>query len=452
MVASGRPDESKFKSLKRDTGSGSEGDKESPFATIWNSSPSASHFIIACDGGSAIREKEGVNLATILEDCGSHPRIPRERGEDFGEGENGVSPSPSGSLDCSVMTNSTKKTHSRVFDLVNMGQFEGVLMSVKKPGKRKKERIFLVCRDGNEMMIQESDLKDSDLLITDLTNEMDGEGTRIWRIANDEVRKPRGEMDMEKIRDCAYRYAYLMNEKRLVFLGEDDNGNKYLRFERMAHMLDMRYWDGLRKRLSRIRMKGMGLTLTMRCDENTSVYEDRKRISSCWNKMRLFLQRKFRGLVFFMMSEYGENMRMVHLHIFIKGLEPPRTVKEFQDLHRDISDAWHRITGDSYNVWISRMKRRADRYFMKYILKATSKGFTDSLILAWACGLRVWTCSRGFWDSYTSQSLDYFEMITDPLPVAWELLGIIEVQNEAMRESETTIWFLPAGVMKNDYG
>jgi hypothetical protein len=48
--------------------------------------------------------------------------------------------------------------------------------------------------------------------------------------------------------------------------------------------------------------------------------------------------------------------------------------------------------------------------------------------------------------------LDYFEMITDPLPVAWELLGIIEVQNEAMRESETTVWFLPAGVIQNDYG
>jgi hypothetical protein len=153
-----------------------------------------------------------------------------------------------------------------------------------------------------------------------------------------------------------------------------------------------------------------------------------------------------------MMSEYGEDNQMVHLHIFIKGLEPPRTVKEFQDLHREISGKWREITGDSYNVWISKMKRRADRYFMKYILKATSKGFTDSLILAWACGLRVWTCSRGFWDSYDTHSLDYFEMITDPLPIAWELLGILEVQNEAMRESETTVWFLPAGVIQNDYG
>jgi hypothetical protein len=89
---------------------------------------------------------------------------------------------------------------------------------------------------------------------------------------------------------------------------------------------------------------------------------------------------------------------------------------------------------------------------MKYILKNTQKEFTDSLILAWACGLRVWTCSRSFWDSYDTHSLDYFEMISEPLPIAWELLGIIEVQNDAMRESETTVWFLPAGVIKNDFG
>jgi hypothetical protein len=137
---------------------------------------------------------------------------------------------------------------------------------------------------------------------------------------------------MEKIQDCAYRYAYLMGEKRLVFHGIDERGNRYLRFEKMTHMLDIRYWRGLRVRLSKIRMRGMGLTLTLRCDSNQSVYSDRKRISSCWNRMRLFLKRLLGDFEYFIMSEYGSDNNMVHLHIFIKGIEPPKDAKKFREL------------------------------------------------------------------------------------------------------------------------
>jgi hypothetical protein len=103
------------------------------------------------------------------------------------------------------------------------------------------------------------------------------------------------------------------------------------------------------------------------------------------------------------------------------------------------------------------MKKYADRYFMKYIIKNTQKGFTDSLILAWSCGMRVWTCSRGFWDSYTTHALDEFDATAgsnDDMTVnviEWELLGVIEVQDDVMRENDTTIWVLRAEP-KNDHG
>jgi hypothetical protein len=351
------------------------------------------------------------------------------------------------------MTNSTE-------DIIAMGgcEYEQILIGVRPVGKRRKQGILLVKRGEDEIIIQEDELKDSDLLITDLTEELDSDATKIWRVANKEVKKPRKEMSMEKIQDCAYRYAYLMGEKRLVFHGIDEKGNKYLRFERMAHMLDIRYWRGLRVRLSKIRMRGMGLTLTLRCDGNARVYEDRKRISSCWNRMRSFLKRLLGDFDYFLMTEYGSDRQMVHLHVFIKGIEPPRHVKEFRDLHATISDAWHTVTGDSYTVWISKMKQYADRYFMKYIIKNTQKEFTDSLTLAWACGFRVWSCSRSFWDSYTTHALDEFDSvdatagsIDETAGIEWELLGIIEVQNDRMRQYDTTIWVLRADA-ENDHG
>jgi len=390
---------------------------------------------------------ERVNLATIPGDCGlPSPSCPRETGG-LG-GENGVSPPDSGSLDLTVMTNSTQTALA-----MDEGEYTKILTKAKTPGKRRKQRILRVRRGDDEIIITEDDLKDSDLLIADLTGDFDGETTRIWRMANGEVREPRKEMNMEKIRDCAYRYAYLMDEKRLVFHGEDERGNRYLRFEKMAHMLDIRYWRGLRVRLSRIRLKGMGITLTLRCDSRESVYNDRKRISSCWNRMRSFLQRLLGEFEYFIMTEYGEDNGMVHLHIFIKGIEPPRHVKEFRDLYMAISDAWYGITGDSYKVWISRMKQHADRYFMKYIIKNTQKEFTDSLILAWSCGMRVWTCSRGFWDSYVSHALDEFDVVVDDTAVGieWELLGVIEVQDDTMRQYDSVIWVLRAEA-KNDHG
>jgi hypothetical protein len=323
-----------------------------------------------------------------------------------------------------------------------------MLFEIRPLGRRLKKRILLVRRGDDEIIIREDDLKDSDLLITDLTEEFDGDATRIWRIANNEVRKPRSEMDMEKIRDCAYRYAYLIGEKRLVFHGKDEKGNRYLRFERMKHMLDMRYWDDLRKRLSRIRMHGIGLTLTLRCDSKESIYGDRIRISYCWNRMRLFLQRLLDKFEYFLMTEYGRNNNVVHLHIFISGIEPPKTAIEFRNLHTLISNEWHKITGNSFVVWISRMKQHADRYFMKYILKNTQKKFTDGLILAWACGMRVWTCSRGFWNSYSGGIQDNSDSVVDVPVVEWELLGVIDVRDDMMRQYERVIWVLPV----NDNG
>jgi hypothetical protein len=346
------------------------------------------------------------------------------------------------------MTNSTKSILAMGLD-----EYDKIRICVKPVGRRRKQRILLVRRGKDEMTILEDELKDSDLLVADLTEEFDGETTRIWRMANGEVRKPRKEMNIGKIRDCAYRYAYLMDEKRLVFSGEDEKGNRYLRFERMANMLDLRYWRGLRVRLSRIRLKGMGITLTLRCDSEGSVYNDRKRISASWNRMRLFLKRLLGDFEYFIMSEYGSDNDMVHLHVFIKGIEPPKDAKKFRELYGAISDAWYGITGDSYKVWISRMKKYADRYFMKYIIKNTQKEFTDSLILAWSCGMRVWTCSRGFWNSYASHALDEFDAVVEDTAVSieWELLGVIEVQDDVMRENDTTIWVLRAEP-KNDYG
>jgi hypothetical protein len=71
--------------------------------------------------------------------------------------------------------------------------------------------------------------------------------------------------------------------------------------------------------------------------------------------------------------------------------------------------------------------------------------------------MRVWTCSRGFWDSYDTHALDEFDNGTSPdtdIQIDWNLLGVIEVFDDKMRDYDTVIWVLLKEVAPpfSDYG
>lgn len=342
--------------------------------------------------------------------------------------------------------------------------------------RRKKDVLYRVITEDNEDRVMTGDQISPTDRVYGVVDSEDGHATRVWRRAYGEVKKGRSRMDIGKVRECADAYKRLMNRKRLVFKhvhhNEDGSKTQMMKFVRPVHMLDENYWKRHLVRLDRIESWwGMGITLTLRASPVGSVYDDILKVKRCWNVMRGYLSRHpyIRGrsgdpgrFDYFAVVEVGSENRMVHLHVLVFGASPPGCGERswwcrhdhlheiegvgnaFRCLHRDISDKWLDITGDSKVVWLSSSSVQAKNYVLKYLTKGVRGGeLSDSLYLVWASGRRVWSCSRGLLDILSG----YDELPDDVATLdRWVFLGVYEIESASdleLLDAEITLLHAP---------
>lgn len=215
---------------------------------------------------------------------------------------------------------------------------------------------------------------------------------RLKEDAENEVRKSRGMMDIEMIKLCAREYREKTMSSRIVLERERD-GKKEMLFLRNVNMLDKTYCERLLNKFKRIKKSGLGVTLTVKSMEITSVKGDIKRIEKCFQKLMWRIKYRYPKLKieYFRVCEIGRRNYTVHYHLIFYGV---KYIKQ-----KWLSEVWKEITGDSYVVWVSRRNRKAVDYAMKYITKMIREGNAEEgYLILWASGLRVWSCSRGLFD------------------------------------------------------
>ena len=90
----------------------------------------------------------------------------------------------------------------------------------------------------------------------------------------------------------------------------------------------------------------------------------------------------------FRVSEVGKSNYMCHIHAIFYGLRfiPIEWLKK----------EWHKLTGDSYMVWVSKRNKKASKHAVKYLTKNISPkhDLSLSLVMLWALNARAWGCSR----------------------------------------------------------
>lgn len=181
------------------------------------------------------------------------------------------------------------------------------------------------------------------------------------------------------------------------------------------------------------------LTLTMRASP-TSLADKLKRL---WHCFRMLRQRQIwkagvKGGAAFVEMKLGANSKAwhVHLHCIIEG----RWID-----HRDISETWHAVTGDSYVVDIRPITSApgAAAYVAKYATKPCpnevirSKTHLDEMIVS-TRGRRLWQCF-GSWRQFGVDD-------DQPVKPARRRLGALEqlATAAAAGEAEAARWFAAA--------
>ena len=236
---------------------------------------------------------------------------------------------------------------------------------------------------------------------------------RLRETAKREVRKSRGRMDVEMIRLCAKEYKEMTERNRIVLENTDVDGKKKILFLKHTHMLSKEYCEKLHEKFKKLRKNGLGITITLRSDDLTSVNNDVKRIEKCFVKLLKRIKRRYKNadIEYFRVCEIGKENYTVHYHVIVYG------VKYISQ--KWLSKVWKEITGDSYVVWVSRRNKKAIHYVRKYITKTLKSGeIDDGYLMIWACGLRVWSSSRGLFDDDISKNDDRHQK------EVWVLLGL----------------------------
>ena len=211
-------------------------------------------------------------------------------------------------------------------------------------------------------------------------------------LAHREVKKKRGVMDLFLIRQYAENYLSDLNRARVMLECEYEN-YRFCLFLEPNSLLYSGYHRRLLSRFKLIDMyQGVGITLTLRSLEFFSVYDDTHRIKRYWNNLLIKLKRKYPYWSgdYFSILEIGKKSLMTHLHIILFGLKYVN--------HKWLSECWKDITKSSYVVYVSRNSKNVRQYISKYLSKSIRGVLDDSVILIWACGVRLWSCSRGLFD------------------------------------------------------
>ena len=289
---------------------------------------------------------------------------------------------------------------------------------------------------------------------------------QVWKLAAAaEVRKPKYELVQNQIRldgkplripifdyGTLKRYAELYKENvdHNRILLQDTEGRK-LRFIPYTHVLSERYIIALLCKFHKHLHEGLGVTLTLRNTPESSIYENRKRLTSCFNVLLGRIRRhcEENGLKmgrYFWIAEIGNPPKqlkngkmsigyMTHLHVIFYDL--PFLSQEW------ISQAWYEITGDSKNVWVSPRNVRAKRYVEKYLTKALKGDLTPTLVCNWACHTRVWGTSRDFFEKTEKEEYASGE---------WIVIGIVTIDLEGVYEIDDGSDYMPVDLLFDDGG
>jgi len=252
-----------------------------------------------------------------------------------------------------------------------------------------------------------------------------------WLLAHGEVCHSRGKMNVSYVVMNAKDYQIETSHHRLVFSVVDNIAKEeYLWFKSCTNMLHPDYADELSRRFKALDgLSGLGVTFTKKASPYTSVKHDynilmkafssivEKIINLRWvvahhtvNGKRVVDRKETKRLrdkkreeikalnesmglngdkiEWFRVSEVGKDNYMCHIHAIIYGLNfiPIAWLKK----------EWHKLTGDSYMVWVSPRNKKASKHAVKYLTKNISPehNLSTSLAMLWALNARAWGCSR----------------------------------------------------------
>jgi len=237
----------------------------------------------------------------------------------------------------------------------------------------------------------------------------------------DNTRKPI--MDYDFIKFCADGYINETENKRIL-LKHIENNN--LRFIPYTHMLTKRYTRRLLAKFGKLKHEGLGVTLTLRNSPDNSVYYDRcratKHFDTLMNRIRRHCAKHgFDVGAYFGVVEIGDPPRLldngyitigfnVHIHVIFYNLPWVE--------HKWLQNAWHEITGDSLNVFVSKRSQKAKKYIIKYLSKGLRGDLSPTMVLNWACGKRMWISSNHLFEEKK-------EIIIIPESM-WEIVGLVD--------------------------
>jgi hypothetical protein len=251
-----------------------------------------------------------------------------------------------------------------------------------------------------------------------------------WLLSYHETCKPRSQMDVPCIFMNAKDYMKETSSHRLVFhILNDETSQEYLWFKECTNMLCTTYAEELERRFKGLdTLSGLGITFTKKSSQYTSVKNDYAVLMKAFNSIvekivnlrwivayhtvkgkktvdrketkrlrdekreQIKALNKSMGLdsdkiEWFRVSEIGKSNYMAHIHAIFYGINfiPIEWLKK----------EWHKLTGDSYMVWVSQRNAKASSHAVKYITKTIKgKNLSMSLVMLWALNARAWGCSR----------------------------------------------------------
>jgi len=216
-------------------------------------------------------------------------------------------------------------------------------------------------------------------------------------------------MNYEFIKFCAEGYRNETENNRIL-LKNINNGKLW--FLPYNHMLTKQYIRGLIAKFSKLKNKGLGVTLTLKNSPYRSVYQDRVKATKCFDKLMKRIRRHCakNGLRlgdYFGVIEIGDPPRLLkngwvtvgfntHIHVIFYNLP--------WISHKWLQNAWLEITGDSQNVFVSNRNQKAKNYVIKYLSKALKGDLTPTVVLNWACGKRMWISSNHLFEKQEKEN------------------------------------------------
>lgn len=249
-----------------------------------------------------------------------------------------------------------------------------------------------------------------------------------WKQASWEANKPRILMDFKRVHNLALVHRLDVEEKKICLVRHKDGKDGFL-FLPYTNMLCKSY---VKKKMKRIEIlpNGLGITLTLRYSKNDSISDSMIKLNESFDKFMTYLNRelspnkKFDSktkdirfkLKYFACREISHGEGVCHIHMLVLN-------KKFISQSR-IKRLWHKITTDSFKVWVSKRNRRAVEYISKYFTKTMKGILTDSIVALWACGQRVFSTSSKLFQEYEEEENEII-VDFDILLARWHFMGII---------------------------